>query len=83
MITGWPDRSVSFCPTMRASVSVDPPGENGTTIRTGRVGYSWAGLVPVARDATSNNATREMSPMRLSMRNSKAGGIDFAIVHPL
>jgi hypothetical protein len=38
MITGWPDRSVSFCPTMRASVSVDPPGENGTTIRTGLVG---------------------------------------------
>ena len=38
MITGCPDRSVSFCPTIRASVSVDPPGENGTTIRTGLLG---------------------------------------------
>jgi len=40
MITGCPDRSVSFARRCARERSVDPPGENGTTIRTGLLGYS-------------------------------------------
>ena len=32
----WPHVSVSFCATRRATMSVAPPGANGTMIRTGR-----------------------------------------------
>ena len=39
-------RTVSFSPTMRASVSALPPGANGATIFTGRAGQSWACAVP-------------------------------------
>src|SRR5574341_2682332 len=37
--TCCPSASLSFTPMVRASVSVLPPGANGTTNRTGRVGY--------------------------------------------
>ena len=30
--------SVSFCPTRRATMSVEPPGAKGTMMRTGREG---------------------------------------------
>ena len=36
--TGWPQRSVSFWATIRAMMSVPPPGVKATTIRTGLVG---------------------------------------------
>jgi len=38
MITGCPDRSVSFCPTDARERVGRPAGENGTTIRTGLLG---------------------------------------------
>ena len=34
----WPHISVSFCPRSRVTMSVAPPGENGTMIRTGLLG---------------------------------------------
>ncbi len=36
--TGWPHFSDSFCASMRAPVSLPPPGEKGTTMVTVRVG---------------------------------------------
>ena len=36
--TACPQFSLIFCAMMRASVSVLPPGENGTTMRIGLVG---------------------------------------------
>ena len=35
---GWPNRSESHCPMMRATGSDAPPGTKPTTQRTGRVG---------------------------------------------
>ena len=40
--TGCPQFSLIFCAMMRASVSVPPPGENGTTKRIGLVGNPFA-----------------------------------------
>src|ERR1035438_4061241 len=40
MITPWPHLAPSFWATMRAPVSVPPPGGNGTIRVTGRVGYA-------------------------------------------
>jgi hypothetical protein len=37
-ITGWPSDSDIFCPSMRASTSLEPPGGSGTTMRMGLVG---------------------------------------------
>src|SRR5215831_1676501 len=48
--TDWPQISCKRLPTRRAVMSVDPPGVNGTTMRTGFVGQS----APNARDG--NNA---------------------------
>src|SRR5437879_2066763 len=43
MTMGCDQASVSFWPTARARMSVVPPGENGTTTRTGLVGHAaWA-----------------------------------------
>jgi hypothetical protein len=44
--TCWPHTSLSFCETTRATMSVAPPGENGTITRTGFVGKG-AGAEPV------------------------------------
>ncbi len=38
MMTGWPHNSASFCPTVRARMSVALPAVNGTTMRTGLLG---------------------------------------------
>ena len=43
MMTGWPQNSESFGPTMRALTSVALPAENPTTMRTGLVGYFCCG----------------------------------------
>ncbi len=37
-ITGWPSFPLNFSASRRLMMSVAPPGENGTTIRTGRAG---------------------------------------------
>src|SRR5262245_2894718 len=42
-ITGWRQLSVIFCPIMRARLSADPPGANGTMILIGFSGYLSAG----------------------------------------
>ena len=39
---GWPSRAESACPMMRATMSVVPPGANGTISVTGCVGQSSA-----------------------------------------
>ena len=41
-ITGWPRRGVSFSAMMRATVSVEPPAENGTTSLMGLAGQDCA-----------------------------------------
>ena len=35
---GWPSARLSRSPTARASTSASPPGANGATMRTGRLG---------------------------------------------
>ena len=40
--TGWPQRSESFWPTVRATTSVAPPAGKGTISRTGFAGYVCA-----------------------------------------
>src|SRR3979490_1119444 len=46
MMTGWPKLSDNFCPTIRAMMSLPPPGVKPTRIWIGRDGYfdgsSWA-----------------------------------------
>src|SRR6201999_536929 len=43
MTNGWPASFSSSWPTMRETMSPEPPGPNGTTMRTGLVGQSaWA-----------------------------------------
>src|SRR5689334_16643292 len=37
--TGWPSELERRSPTRRAKMSVEPPGANGTTMRTGLDGY--------------------------------------------
>ena len=37
-MTCWPSRSVSLGARMRAMMSVPPPAEDGTTMRTGLAG---------------------------------------------
>ena len=44
--TDWPQISCRRLPTRRAVMSVEPPGVNGTTMRTGLAGQS----APSARD---------------------------------
>src|ERR1700693_3071872 len=51
--------SVSFCQTARARISVVPPGENGTTIRIGLLGYcAAAGNEASAADSTRKQQRR-------------------------
>ncbi len=37
-MTGWPSLAPSFSASTRLMMSAAPPGENGTTMRTGRLG---------------------------------------------
>src|SRR4051794_8788431 len=76
-ITGWPQRSDSFCAISRAPVSVPPPGGNGTTRVTERVGYgAWARAATggPARIVTSARATFaiRMDVFRLLLRRGSA-----------
>src|SRR5690349_24725115 len=62
MTTCWPRPSEIFCPSVRANVSVLPPGAKGTTKRIGLVGKAGAGAAyvrtqhanAIARVAPSN-----------------------------
>ena len=66
--TGWPHLADSFSPSRRASASVAEPGANGTTILTGRPGYSCAWAVPPgasANAAASHSARNKSSFMTL------------------
>src|SRR5688572_19875912 len=45
----------------RATMSVPPPGGEGTTMRTARVGYSWASAVAI-QNRTRNLAHRTLAP---------------------
>src|SRR5258708_37203855 len=57
--TGCLHGSVSFCPLVRATMSVPPPGANGTIRRMARDGKSGAGS-PCAN--TGGHAARPASP---------------------
>src|SRR5262245_29536414 len=54
LMTCWPMRSPSFCPTSRAMMSVDPPGGKATISRTGLVGY--AACANAATGSTASSA---------------------------
>src|SRR6516165_12752568 len=57
---------------MRATVSVDPLGAYGTTIRTGRVGQAWANatrLTAGARATVAARATRRRRSMIIAVFN--------------
>src|SRR5229473_3402578 len=59
MTMGCDQASVSFWPTARARMSVVPPGEKGTTIRTGLPGYCAAAENQAsAADSTSKRQRR-------------------------
>src|SRR5574341_754003 len=52
--TVCPKASLSFCPMLRAMMSVPPPGANGTTSLTGRTGYfCCASIAPAATSSAS------------------------------
>src|ERR1019366_3755727 len=46
MMTCCPQAAVSFCPTMRARKSVEPPGGKGTMTRMVLLGYACASAPP-------------------------------------
>ena len=62
----WPSRSESHWPTKRATMSVDPPGANGTIKRTGRVGY----VCPFAMSGTTGRAAAPAARCRNRRRGS-------------
>src|SRR5258706_9020027 len=55
---GWPRISVSFCPAMRAMMSVGPPGANGMMTRTGLEGHACALAAPKDRNKIADKRTR-------------------------
>src|SRR5262245_22417629 len=54
--TCWPQIRDSRSAVMRATVSVDPPGAYGTTMRTGRAGQSCASAGRLTAVASANAA---------------------------
>src|SRR5665647_3469129 len=54
-MTDLPHNSLSFCATSRAITSFEPPGGNGTTMRTGRSGKACAAV------ANPNGATNRQT----------------------
>src|SRR2546427_671737 len=59
-ITDWPQASLNFCPTARATMSVPPPAEYGTMILTGLPGYACANADAVNGAAHSTRVARSM-----------------------
>src|SRR5215210_2199348 len=72
MITGWPRLSDNFCPTIRAMMSLPPPGVKPTTMWIGRVGYldasSWADapVIAIAASATNTPITQYLRRFLMS-----------------
>src|ERR1700730_18548590 len=63
----WPIDLLILSATMRPSASLPPPGGNGMTSVTGRVGYAWATARRHANDTTApptrpRNARRLIRP---------------------
>src|SRR5207245_4933123 len=70
MTTGWPRPSENFWTTTRATLSLDPPGGNGTTKRIGRLGYGSPDLAegacacsPSAHVIPAMHAVKRHRPM--------------------
>src|SRR6266849_7939952 len=68
MTTGWPRPSENFWTTTRATLSLDPPGGNGTTRRIGRIGYVWAcsasaNAIPAMHAAKRTRLRRRTRPL--------------------
>ena len=57
-MTGWFQAPESFSPTMRHSVSFEPPAGNGTTIRTGFCGQAGVWAWAATGNDNSNAAAR-------------------------
>src|ERR1700716_2906933 len=64
----WPQTSCSRLLTRRAVISVEPPGVNGTTTRTGFTGQSAPEAREIKRDGAAMAAVaRPTKPRRFSM----------------
>jgi hypothetical protein len=64
--TDWPQISCNRLPTSRAVMSVDPPGVNGTTMRTGLAGQ----LSPSAREGRMAGAAAAAASAKKRRRSS-------------
>src|SRR5690242_18543162 len=53
---GWPASFSSSLPTMRETMSPEPPGPNGTTMRTGLVGQASAARLAEAKGRVPRRA---------------------------
>ena len=62
--TGWPQSSLIFCPVRRAMMSAGPPGGNGTTMRTARLGKPLASWAAAEAAAASASATMTAPAVR-------------------
>src|SRR5687768_10448919 len=62
----------------RATMSVPPPGGEGTTMRTARVGYSWASAVAI-QNRTRNLAHRTLAPFGGNQDESDHAGLGSAV----
>ena len=75
-----PDVSVSLCATRRDRISVEPPGGNGTTIRTTFSGYSWAATVGTSGANKASNAPRQQFKVNLAITSFTITSILFVKV---
>src|SRR5262249_21079090 len=75
--TCWPHISESLAPRMRPIASMPPPGVNGTTSFTRRLGQAWANARPTGLAATTDAAAirsrRRRSGISLTL---DPGGLD-------
>src|SRR4051812_42250968 len=78
-ITGCPSACRSCSPTTRAKMSVEPPGAQGTTIRTGRVGYACAraehamAAAPAVAPSAKVRAERRVKGFTGALRRGRLG----------
>ena len=72
--TGWPRDRCKGSATARARMSVEPPGAQGTTMVTGRLGYrscAWRETGAVEAPTATESAARRVSPpVRAMLWNS-------------
>src|SRR2546427_3305317 len=83
--TVWPSAGRILSPMMRAAVSVDPPGGNGTMSVTGRVGYDWAAAIPASADNAVAASSLSMVPLPWrapSIRLLHNRSMIIALLHP-